>query len=900
MKCKLIKDIFINFFKTKKHKIIPSFPICLDNDNLNFFVNAGMSPFKKYFIGEEIPIYTRIANSQRCLRVTGKHNDFDQVGYDNYHHTMFEMLGSWSFGDYYREKAIKWAWELLVDVYKIPKNDIYISIFNGNYEDKLPIDKETFKYWSYFVSNNNNILFFGKEYNFWEMGDSGPCGPCTEIHVDLRSHKEKKIIPGKNLVNKNHPKVIEVWNLVFIEFLRKLDGKLTPLPIKHVDTGMGLERLCMILQEKDSSYDTDIFSNIIYKIKEFISVNKYNYENNFSQNIAIRILVDHLRAVIFSIYDGQLPSNNKAGYIIRKILRRAIIYINRFLNIKSAFIYKFAEIFIEENKNLYPELKKQKEHIKNIIKKEEILFFKVIKNGNKKIYHIIEQYKKKNKNIIDGEIIFKLYDTYGFPIEISKIIIESNELSIDEKKFNKKLLEQKVRSKNANNLKIFKDKWIKVYKYIYKSEDYEDSFIGYNNYIKYNNYIIKYRKVLNTTKENYYYELVLFKTPFYPEGGGQIGDTGYLLNNDEKIFVFDTKKENSSILHCVKKLPNNILSKFTTYIKKKRRKQIEINHTSTHLLKFFLKKILGNHVEQKGSYISNDYIRFDFTHNKKISWDEMNKIEYNIQKSILLNIPLKEEIFECIDKKTYNNFLSKKLKNEKKFRKITFGESSEWCIGTHVNNTGKIKVLKIISEKSISNGIRRIKAITYDKAIQYLNEISIKYNLLKKSIKSSYTSDTNKYKKENKKLNKNIHNIYSKQTKILENKYKKEIKHINSIKCICDIEFYKYEFLNEQIIKNVMINLKKEILNLFMFVGFIENNKCFILITTSCDIIKHKNIKANKIINKIKPYINGKYFWGDSYFSGSSAYINNDTNYNNTDKLYIVYNYIKQYIKKIF
>ncbi|QIK16407.1 alanine--tRNA ligase [Blattabacterium sp. DPU] len=862
MKYKLIKDTFLSFFQKKKHKIIPSFPIYLKNDPSLFFVNAGMNPFKDYFLGHIKPKYTRIANIQKCLRITGKHNDLENVGYDNYHHTMFEMLGNWSFGDYSRKETIEWAWELLIEKYNISNQNIYVSVFMGDEKDELSMDKETFNCWKTLISENN-ILFFGKKENFWEMGLTGPCGPCSEIHIDLRNEKEKKILPGKYLINKKHPKVIEIWNLVFIEFIRQSDRTLKMLPTKHIDTGMGLERLCMVLQEKISSYETDIFYPIILDIKNCLG-NGYN-QNDFHQNVAIRIIVDHLRAIVFSILDGQLPSNHGAGYVIRKVLRRAVIFATRFLHKKEPFIYQFVDSLVKEMNTSYPELEKKKKHIQNILKEEEFSFFNVIEKGSKKIKHIIHEYKGKNEKIIDGKKIFQLYDSYGFPIKLSKILVEKNNLYIDEESFQKKLLEQQERSKKENNSIIKKD-WIEVHKNLYEKED----FIGYN-FTECNFFILKYRKVENKFKKIHYYELVFSKTPFYPEGGGQLGDTGIIRNKMEKIDVFDTKKENSIIIHYVQKLPLDIFSSFKAIVDKNRRKKIEKNHTSTHLLHFALKKVLGIHIQQKGSYVGDNYLRFDFSHYKKITSQELFHIENLVQELILSDLLLEEKIFNSLQEAkknicffNFNEIFENKYKQ--KVRIVTFGESSELCIGTHVKHTGLIQVFEILSESSVSHGIRRIKAITSNQAIQHLKSIRYQYESLKKIMKNpeSPIKSFLFLQNHNEKLKQEISKIYLQKIKILKKEYSLKAIQLSSVKYICEIDPCQEEEIN--IMKKIVLDLRHEIHNLFMIVGFIKDEKVIVFISISDSVIKSRNIHAHKIICEMATHIHGKY-WGNSSFS---------------------------------
>lgn len=894
MKYKSVKDTFLKFFQKKNHKVFSSFPLYLKNDPSLFFINAGMNPFKDYFLGHKKPLYTRITNVQKCLRITGKHDDLENVGYDNYHHTMFEMLGNWSFGDYSRREAIEWAWELLTKIYNIPEDNIYVSIFIGDKKDELLMDNETFIFWKNLI-NKDNILFFGKKENFWEMGDIGPCGPCSEIHVDLRDRKEKDILSGKYLINKNHPKVIEIWNLVFIEFLRKSNGKLERLSKSHIDTGMGVERLCMILQEKFSTYETDIFYPIIKDIKE--SLGK-DYKNEFYQNVSIRIVADHLRAIAFSICDGKIPSNNGAGYVIRKILRRAIFHVNLFLLKKEPFIFQFVSSLVREMKDYFPELKHNNEYIQHVIKEEELSFIKVLNEGSKKIQHIINEAKEKNKRIISGKIIFKLYDTYGFPINLSKIITERNQLKIDEESLKKKLLEQKKRSKEKSNT-IIKGDWIDLIKKNTELEHIvEHSFVGYI-YTEFDNIIItKYRKVKNTLTKNNHYELVFSKTPFYPEGGGQIGDTGYIINVNEKINIFDTKKENNTIIHYSNELPLNLTFPFRAVVDKDRRKNIERNHTSTHLLHFALKKILGDHIQQKGSYIGKDYLRFDFSHYKKVTFKELFKIDKLVQELIFSDFYLEEKNFssfkEAIKVSSYNEAFD--YDNKEEIRVITFGESSELCVGTHVKNTRSIEVFQIISESSVSHGIRRIKAITSRIAVEYLKNIQNQCESLKTIIKypNSITDSYIYILNTNKKLKKEKSKIEHQQIELIKKIYLSNSIQLSlpftDIKYICNINPLKEEELDINIIKKTLLNIRIEIKNILFIIGFIKNEKPIIFISISDDVVKKNNVYADKIISKVSGNTSGKH-WGTHFFS---TFIGTKK-----DELMLIKKDIEKYIKKI-
>ncbi|WP_185864499.1 alanine--tRNA ligase [Blattabacterium cuenoti] len=899
MKYEYIKNTFLKFFQKKNHKIFSSFPIYLENDPSLLFINAGMNPFKDYFLGYKKPLYTRITNVQKCLRVSGKHDDLENVGYDNYHHTMFEMLGNWSFGDYSRKEAIEWAWELLTNIYNIPKEDIYVSIFIGDKEDdKLLMDNETFICWKNLISEKN-IIFFGKKENFWEMGDVGPCGPCTEIHIDIRHKKDKKKLLGRYLVNKNHPKVIEIWNIVFIEFLRKNNGKLEKLDKKHIDTGMGLERLCMILQGKSSTYETDIFYPIVKDIEKSLG---NIYKNEFYQNVSIRIIADHLRAIVFSICDGKIPSNNGSGYVIRKILRRAVFHVNLFLLKKEPFIFQFVPSLIKKMRIFFPELEKNNEYIQYVIKEEELSFIKVLNEGNKKIQYVINKTKEKKKHIISGETIFKLYDTYGFPLSLSKILIEKHQLKIDEKSYQKKLLEQKNRSKKSNNA-VIKEDWIVVNttKEDLLNNSVEDNFVGYFHTEIDNVFIIKYRIVKNILIKNNFYELVLSKTPFYPEGGGQIGDTGYIINNiNEKISILNTKKENNTIVHYTNQLPFHITFPFKAIIDINRRKDIEKNHTSTHLLHFALRSILGNHIQQKGSYIGNEYLRFDFSHYKKLTTDELLEIGKLVQKFIFSDFHLKEKQFSSLieAKKIASYYSSNELfnyENQKKIRVIAFGDSSELCIGTHVKNTRSIEVFQIISESSVSHGIRRIKALTSRKAIEYLKNIYHQYDSLKMIMKypNSITKSYNYILEINKKLKQEKLKIEFHQIELLKRIfYSNSIQLNNKIRYLCDINnLLKKEKLDINIIKKTLLSLRIKIEYFISIIGFINNEKPMIFICISDKIAKMNSaLYADNLILKISDYISGKY-WGNHLFSTSVG--------KNKNGLILVKNYMDKYIIKL-
>ena len=713
MKSQEIRETFLTFFKQKNHKIVASAPMVIKNDPTLMFTNAGMNQFKDLFLGNSPIVDKRIADTQKCLRVSGKHNDLEEVGVDTYHHTMFEMLGNWSFGDYFKKEAIEWAWELLVEVYKIDKNRLYFTVFEGDAEDGTPEDTEAFELWKELLEKNglttDKILKANKKDNFWEMGDTGPCGPCSEIHVDIRSDEEIAKISGKDLVNNDHPQVIEIWNLVFMEFNRMADGKLKPLPAKHVDTGMGFERLAMVLQGKKSNYDTDVFSPLTNKIAQISGIPyKNSLDTQYKTDVAIRVIADHVRAVAFSIADGQLPSNNGAGYVIRRILRRAIRYGYSFLNLKEAFIYELVEILAQQMGTFFPELVNQQEIITKVIKEEEDSFLRTLDKGISRFENYIATATSKT---IDGKFAFELYDTFGFPIDLTQLMATENGFKVDMIAFNKELEEQKNRSRAAT--KIETGDWITI------QNVSGTEFIGYDN-LESETKIVSYRKIKAKDKEQY--QLVLEKTPFYPEGGGQIGDKGYLEVNGKKIAILDTKRENNLIVHFTKELPEDVMAPVKAVVSNDR-KLIAANHSATHLLHQALRTILGTHVEQKGSLVNADYLRFDFSHFQKVSDEELQQIENFVNEKIQAAINLNEhrEIpIEEAEKQGAMMLFGEKYGD--KVRMIQFGDSKELCGGIHVNNTQAIELFKITSEGSVAAGIRRIEAVTSKGAANYLKE----------------------------------------------------------------------------------------------------------------------------------------------------------------------------------
>ena len=701
-----VRSTFLEFFQNKNHKIVKSAPMVIKNDPTLMFTNAGMNQFKDNFLGNKIVSDKRVADTQKCLRVSGKHNDLEEVGIDTYHHTMFEMLGNWSFGEYFKKEAIEWAWELLTKVYKIDKDSLYVTVFEGSKDDKTELDQEAFDIWAEIV-DRDKIILGNKEDNFWEMGEVGPCGPCSEIHVDIRSETEKSKISGKELVNKDHPEVIEIWNLVFIQYNRNSSGVLENLPSKHIDTGMGFERLCMVLQGVKSNYDTDVFSPLINKL-EIIS--GYKYGSDKEKDIAFRVIVDHLRAVVFSIVDGQLPSNTGAGYVIRRILRRAVRYGYTFLNLKKPFIYKLTDTLSKQYKLVFPELNSQLNIIENVISNEESSFLRTLEKGIVKLNQIISNSKS---NVISGSEVFELYDTFGFPVDLTALILRENNFDYDSKEYNSLLEAQKNRSKAA--ILNSNDEWIPV------TGSVESDFIGYDK-LSCETYISKYRRS-KTKKGDNIYQLVLEKTPFYPRGGGQVGDKGFLIEDKmDPINITNTLKENDTIIHECNKLPFDIKSKFKFSVDKEKRFNSSCNHTSTHLLHEALRSILGKHVQQKGSMVSEKYLRFDFSHFEKLTNEQISNIQNFVNKKIDDQLPLEENRNANYDECINNGVIA--LFGEKYgdvVRSIKFGSSNELCGGTHVLNTGQIKNFIIKSESAISSGIRRIEAISGNVAHDYVD-----------------------------------------------------------------------------------------------------------------------------------------------------------------------------------
>jgi len=841
MRSSEIRKTFLEFFETKQHKIIPSAPMVVKNDPTLMFTNAGMNQFKDIFLGNAPGKYPRIADSQKCLRVSGKHNDLDEVGHDTYHHTMFEMLGNWSFGDYFKKEAIQWGWELLTDVFGLKKENLYASVFGGDTGDGLPIDQEALDYWKAILPEDQ-ILHGSKKDNFWEMGDTGPCGPCSEIHIDLRSEEEKLKVPGRDLVNMDHPEVIEVWNLVFIEFNRMADGKLVPLPAKHVDTGMGFERLTMALQGKKSNYDTDVFQPIISEIGK-VAGKKYGEDEKV--DIAMRVVADHLRAVAFAIADGQLPSNNKAGYVIRRILRRAVRYGFTFLELKDPFINKLVPVLIGDMGSFFPELKAQQELITRVILEEEQSFLKTLAHGIKRFEQYIEE--NSTSKSIDGEFAFELFDTFGFPIDLTQLMAKENGSTVDMDGFNKGLEVQKNRSRQA--AEIDTDDWV-----IVREGEDQTRFLGYES-LEAEAVILKFRKI--KTKKKEYFQLVLNQTPFYAESGGQVGDKGILVNSEEKIFIEDTQKENDLIIHISSKLPANLSTNFTAKVDAEKRRMTMNNHSATHLMHTALKRVLGSHVEQRGSLVDEKRLRFDFSHFSKMSAEEIRQVERmvnnKIRENILIdeqrNIPInnaKEMGAAALFGEKYGEFV----------RVITFDPeySIELCGGTHVPATGQIGMFKIISEAAIAAGIRRIEAITADvvEALVYEQEDLI--DNLKDIFKNQkdLTKSAQALVEEKKSLEHQIDEL--KREKVASMKYdlKARAENINGANFIStrldgDI----------QTAKDLAFQMKDIVDDLFLVIGTENGGKANLTVMISEELAKTKGLNAGQIIREIAKEIQG-------------------------------------------
>jgi len=840
MKSQDVRQKFLDFFESKKHSIVASAPMVVKNDPTLMFVNSGMAPFKEYFLGNSQPKNNRIADTQKCLRVSGKHNDLEEVGYDTYHHTLFEMLGNWSFGDYFKKEAIAWAWELLTEVYGIDKDILYVTVFEGSDDaDNLKMDTEAYDIWKQYIPQDR-ILKGNKKDNFWEMGDQGPCGPCSEIHVDIRSSEEKAKVNGKSLVNMDHPQVVEIWNLVFMQYNRKANGSLEVLPNKHIDTGMGFERLCMVLQSVKSNYDTDVFTPIIREIE---TITDKDYGTNNEIDIAIRVISDHVRAVAFSIADGQLPSNTGAGYVIRRILRRAVRYGFTFLDKKEPFIYRLVEVLSEKMGKAFPELKSQKQLIENVIKEEEASFLRTLDQGLVLLNRIVEETKS---DIVSGEKAFELYDTYGFPIDLTALILSEKGLKLDEEGFNKELQKQKDRSRAASEMST--DDWTILV------DDPEQEFIGYDA-LEANVKITRYRKV-TSKKDGEMYQLVFNLTPFYAEGGGQVGDKGYLKDtHGDVVYILDTKKENNVIIHFTKNLPDHLAETFKAVVDAKQRQRTEANHTATHLLHQALREVLGDHVEQKGSAVHSKYLRFDFSHFSKMTVEQLRDVENFVNARIDGKLPLEEHRNMPMEQAIANGALA--LFGEKygdTVRTIRFGQSMELCGGTHVKNTGDIWHFKIRSESAIASGIRRIEAITNDAVKDFYFDTNRAYfeirdllNNVKDPIKA--VADL---KEENNDLKKQIETLLKDKTKNIKDDLKNELTEINGVQFLA-----KQLDLDASGMKDLCFELGNEFDNLFLLFAAENDGKALLSCYISKELVASKGLDAGKVVRELGKLIHG-------------------------------------------
>ena len=849
MKSQDIRKAYLNFFESKGHLIVPSAPIVLKDDPTVMFNNSGMAQFKEYFLGNGTPKSPRIADTQKCLRVSGKHNDLEDVGFDTYHHTMFEMLGNWSFGDYFKKEALAWAWEFLTEVLKLDKDRLYVSVFEGNPAENVPFDQEAFDIWKQYVPEDR-IILGNKKDNFWEMGDQGPCGPCSEIHIDLRTDAERAAVSGRSLVNADHPQVVEIWNNVFMEFNRKADGSLEKLPAQHVDTGMGFERLCMAMQSVTSNYDTDVFTPLIEKVEQITGL-KYtpnnvilsaNEESQNKTNIAIRVIVDHVRAVAFAIADGQLPSNTGAGYVIRRILRRAIRYGFTFLNTKEPFINKLVEVLANQMGEFFPEIKSQQQLVTNVIREEEVSFLRTLDQGLQLLDKVVVE---TSGNEVSGAKVFELYDTFGFPKDLTALILKEKGYTFNEADFEVELQKQKARSRAASEV---------------STEDWSvlipgnvETFVGYDkteNEVK----ISRIRKV-DSKKDGILYQIVLDNTPFYPEGGGQVGDKGTLVSANETIDIIDTKKENNLILHFAKQLPENVSASFVAKVNTDLRTSTSKNHSATHLMHLALRTILGTHVEQKGSLVNPNYLRFDFSHFSKVSDEELRQVEASVNEQIEAQLQLQEyrniPIQEALNKGAMALFGEKYGDT---VRMIEFGESKELCGGIHVKNTADIWHFKIISEGAVAAGIRRIEAITGDAVKDFYKNQESTLTEIKETLKNpqDILKSVTTLQDDNAKLKKQIEQLVKEKIEGLKNTLVADFQEINGI-----------QFLAKQV--NLSMSSTKDLTqaigtskpNTFVFLASIEDNAPNIHCYISKELVAEKGLNAGNVIRELGKYIDG-------------------------------------------
>ncbi|MFD2555942.1 alanine--tRNA ligase [Sphingobacterium tabacisoli] len=834
-----IREAFLDFFKSKSHHIVPSAPVVVKNDPTLMFTNAGMNQFKDLFLGEAAVKYSRIADTQRCLRVSGKHNDLEEVGIDTYHHTLFEMLGNWSFGDYFKKEAIAWAWELFTEVYKLDKDRLYVTIFEGDDAEGLVRDQEAYDFWKEFIAEDR-ILLGNKKDNFWEMGDMGPCGPCSEIHYDMRTDEERTAQKGQELVNADHPQVIEVWNLVFMQFNRLKNGSLEPLPAKHVDTGMGFERLVRAIQGKTSNYDTDVFQPLIAYIAQKSGI---QYGAAEKTDIAMRVLSDHIRAVSFAIADGQLPSNNKAGYVIRRILRRAVRYAYTFLDFKQPFFHELVPVLAAQFKGVFDELYQQQDFVEKVVLEEEISFLRTLTTGIQRFENYVE-----GNQLIDGDFAFELFDTYGFPIDLTELLAREKGLTVDMDAFDRALLAQKERSRAATTTDT--GDWVIV------GEGDEVEFVGYDA-LTATTHIQKYRKVSAKGKDQY--QLVLTVTPFYAEGGGQVGDSGLLVSErGEKIVVTDTKKENGLIVHFVNELPEEIDASFEATVDVAKRIDTESNHSATHLLHAALKEVLGEHVNQKGSLVSADILRFDISHFAKMTYEEIKAVEDIVNAKIRANIPLKEErqvpYQQAVDSgvtalfgEKYGDYV----------RVITFDDkySKELCGGTHVKATGQIGFFKIVAESAVAAGVRRIEAITGTKAAAVIREHFELFQHMKEILNNpkDFVSAVTKIMDENGSLKKEIDNFLKERSLSLKNELNEKMEVVNGVNFLATV----VDLPSADAVKTLAYALKGAMNNLFLVLGANIDGKPSLTVVVSEELVKERGLNAGNIVRDLAKDIQG-------------------------------------------
>jgi len=831
-----IRQHFFEFFRSKGHTIVPSAPIVVKDDPTLMFTNAGMNQFKDYFLGNKKPPHTRVADTQKCLRVSGKHNDLEEVGVDTYHHTMFEMLGNWSFGDYFKEEAIAWSWELLTGVYKIDKDRLYVTVFEGDEKEKLPKDDEAIGFWKRWISEDR-IIMGNKKDNFWEMGDTGPCGPCTEVHVDSRTDDERKLLAGKDLVNKDHPQVIEIWNNVFIQYNRKKDGSLESLPAKHVDTGMGFERLVRVLQSKQSNYDTDVFTNTIAEVEK-ISNKKYTNTDS-KQDIAFRVIADHIRAIAFPIADGQLPSNTGAGYVIRRILRRAVRYYFSYLDVKQPLLYKLLPVIAEQFKNVFPELEKQKDFIGKVVKEEEDAFLRTVANGLSML--------DKASHDISGEEAFKLYDTFGFPLDLTKLVASEKGRQVDEKGFELEMQKQKTRSRSASTVDT--EDWIIV------NDNGSSKFVGYDSHETESN-VLKYRKTTSQGKEAY--QIVLDKTPFYAESGGQVGDKGSLFFDGEEIEVLDTKKDNDLIIHFTQKLPKSISGKVNAKINTTKRIPTQVHHSATHLMHAALRTVLGKHVAQKGSLVNDEYLRFDFSHFAKVTDEELAKIEELVNEKIRQNIPVVIKEMKKDEAMTTGAMalFGEKYGDVVRVVIIDPGYSIELCGGTHVGSTGELGMFKIKQETAVGAGVRRIEAVSGKAAEDHVNQEFDLIHVIREKLKNP--KDLNKAVEnlvtENAELKKQLEKFEDQNLLSIKKDLLQKVETINGINFIGQI----VSVSNADALKKICFSLKNELKDYVVALAADIDGKPNVAIMLDETLAVSKNWEAPKIIKEhIAPLIKG-------------------------------------------